>query len=102
MACPTVVPTKAGPASLHASTPSDGNAADRIHGKTMHWTWTDGPTAGTTHEHVFNDDGSMVWRLIDGPKSGKTGREKHYASEIVTDDFGIVSYRTQVIRSPWC
>ena len=92
IACTPVVPTRAGPASTHQSTPLDANGADRIHGKTMRWTWTDGPTAGTTHEHVFNADGTMVWRVLDGPKSGKTGREKKYASEKVTDEVGIVSY----------
>jgi hypothetical protein len=92
VACTPVVPTKAGPASLQQSTHDDGSGADRIRGKTMRWAWTDGPTAGTTHEHVFNADGSMVWRVIDGPKAGKTGREKKYASEIVTDDVGVVSH----------
>jgi hypothetical protein len=65
---------------------------NRIHGKTMRWTWNEGPTAGTTHEHVFNDDGSMVWRVIDGPRAGKSGREKQYTDEMMTGDMGVVSY----------
>jgi len=89
VACTPAVPTKAGPASISKS---DGKGGNRIHGKTMRWTWTEGPTAGTTHEHVFNDDGSMVWRVTDGPKAGKSGREKKYADEMMTDDVGVVSY----------
>jgi hypothetical protein len=58
----------------------------------MRWTWTAGPTAGTTHEHVFNEDGSMTWQVLNGPKSGKSGREKEYAEEMVTDEVGVVSY----------
>jgi hypothetical protein len=26
--------------------------AEKVRGKTMHWTWTEGPTKGATHEHV--------------------------------------------------
>lgn len=89
--CTPVIPTKAGPTSLQGATSAE-DAADRIRGKTMRWTWTKGPTAGTTHEHVFNDDGSMVWRVLDGPKSGKSGHEKEYAEGMVTDDVGVVSY----------
>jgi hypothetical protein len=36
-----------------------------IRGKTMRWTWTDGPTKGKTHEHVFGRDGTVTWREID-------------------------------------
>ena len=37
-----------------------------IRGKTMRWTWTDGPTKGKTHEHVFGRDGTVTWREVDG------------------------------------
>lgn len=90
--CRPTVPTKAGPAGPTGAATGSGNAQHRIRGTTMRWTWTAGPTAGTTHEHVFNEDGSMTWRVLDGPKSGKSGREKEYAAEMVSDDVGVVSY----------
>jgi hypothetical protein len=36
--------------------------AEAIRGTTMQWTWTDGPTRGKTHEHVFHEDGTVEWR----------------------------------------
>ena len=58
----------------------------------MRWTWTEGPTSGITHEHVFNEDGTMTWRVLDGPKSGKAGHEKKYGEEMIASDVGVVSY----------
>jgi hypothetical protein len=37
---------------------------DGIRGKTMLWTWIDGPTKGKTHEHVFARDGTVTWREV--------------------------------------
>jgi molybdenum cofactor biosynthesis protein MoaF len=36
--------------------------AGAIRGTTMRWAWTDGPTQGMVHEHVFHDDGTVEWR----------------------------------------
>ena len=36
--------------------------ADAIRGTTMRWAWTEGPTQGKVHEHVFHDDGTVEWR----------------------------------------
>lgn len=44
--------------------------ASAIRGTTMRWTWTDGPTKGKVHEHVFHDDGTVEWR--DGNAPAKT------------------------------
>jgi hypothetical protein len=33
-----------------------------IRGKIIRFKWTEGPTAGTTHEHVFHEDGTVEWR----------------------------------------
>ena len=35
--------------------------ADPIRGKTIRLTWTEGPTKGKTHEHVFHEDGTVEW-----------------------------------------
>ena len=33
---------------------------DSLIGKTVRWTFADGPVAGKTYEHTFNADGSVV------------------------------------------
>ncbi|MEP6687889.1 MAG: MoaF N-terminal domain-containing protein [Gemmatimonadales bacterium] len=43
--------------------------ASAVRGTTMRWTWTDGPTKGKVHEHVFHDDGTVEWH--DGGASAK-------------------------------
>ena len=35
--------------------------AGAIRGTTMRWAWTEGPTKGMVHEHVFHDDGTVEW-----------------------------------------
>lgn len=35
--------------------------AGRIRGTTMRWAWTDGPTQGKVHEHIFHDNGTVEW-----------------------------------------
>ena len=62
----------------------------RVSGKTIRFTWTDGPTTGESHEHRFHDDGSVEYR-----KAGSTAdyqREKRYAAERVSDEVDLVSY----------
>ncbi|HEY8258518.1 MAG TPA: hypothetical protein VIG08_12760 [Gemmatimonadales bacterium] len=46
--------------------------ADAIRGTTMQWTWTEGPTKGSVHEHVFHGDGTVEWREVGGKASGKS------------------------------
>jgi len=65
---------------------------DRLRGRTLRWTWTEGPTAGWTHEHVFNEDSTVVWRFIEGPQKGQSAHEKEYAAVKVADDVCVVSY----------
>jgi MoaF N-terminal domain len=40
---------------------ADIPTAGAIRGTTMRWTWTEGPTKGMVHEHVFHDDGTVEW-----------------------------------------
>lgn len=70
----------------------DAQQANRIRGKTLRWTWTEGPVAGTTHEHDFHQDGTVEWRVVDGPQAGHSAREKAYAAIKVADDVYLVSY----------
>ena len=44
--------------------------SNQVSGKTVRLSWIDGPTKGTTQEHVFHQDGAVVWRSI-----GKDGKK---------------------------
>jgi MoaF N-terminal domain len=65
-----------------------------IRGKTHRWTWTDGPTQGKIHEHVFHDDGTVEWRDADASqKAGSAPKERpEYAAIKVAEDVYVVSY----------
>ena len=49
--------------------------ADAIRGTTMRWAWTEGPTQGMVHEHVFHDDGTVEWRDAGSAPSKKPSKE---------------------------
>lgn len=42
-----------------------------IDGKTLRWTFEDGPTAGKTFEHTFGTDGTVTWRMIGDGRPAK-------------------------------
>jgi hypothetical protein len=42
-----------------------------IRGKTLRWTFTDGPMANKTFEHLFTEKGSVTFRSIEGTTKGK-------------------------------
>ncbi len=69
-----------------------GGRADPVRGHTIRWTWTEGPVAGVTHEHVFGTDGTVTWRVLSGPQQGHSGREDDYAVYPVSDSVYAVSY----------
>src|SRR5713101_45041 len=82
--------------------------SDRVRGKTIRWTYADGPMAGKTFEHTFGVDGTVAWRETDGgeknpkPTTNGTRREKtgkpqseakaKYQVAPVTDEVCAVSY----------
>jgi hypothetical protein len=77
--------------------------AGAIRGTTMRWAWTEGPTKGTVHEHVFHEDGTVEWHdaVSTPPKkpSKETGAHKSapperppYAAFEVTPEVFAVSY----------
>jgi phenolic acid decarboxylase len=66
--------------------------APEIRGKTIRFTWTEGPTKGKTHEHVFREDGTVEFRSIDGTEESKFTKEKEYAAMKVAEDVFLVSY----------
>lgn len=72
-------------------------------GRTIRWTFDDGPTAGTTYEHTFSPDGTVTWRDVSAkkapakPAEAKSGNGKDpegvpYASFEVAPDVHLVSY----------
>ena len=65
---------------------------DALRGQTVRWTFTDGPVNGTLFEHSFQDDGSVVWRVLEGQGKGASAQEKRYASMAVSADVTAVSY----------
>lgn len=69
-----------------------GSSPDSVRGRTIRWTWTEGPTAGVTHEHVFSDDGTVTWRVLSGPQEGHSAEEEEYEVFEVSKTVYVVSY----------
>ena len=76
-----------------------------VRGKTIRFTWMDGPTSGKTHEHVFHDDGTVEWRDANAPKAPAAERDAsagrpakkarvEYAAVRIADDVWLVSYQS--------
>lgn len=65
---------------------------DTLAGRTVRWTFVDGPTAGTTYEHRFGADGSIGFRGADKSGKGKFTMTKQGAVVKVDDDTFVVSY----------
>jgi len=61
-------------------------------GKTIRWTFVDGPVASSTFEYSFNEDGSVTWRIVEGEHKGYTAREKSYAAVRVNERTWAISY----------
>src|SRR5687768_15165882 len=68
-------------------------AGDPIRGKTLRWTFEDGPTAGTAFEHDFRTDGTVVFRGAGTPKDSAMAPPVPYGSARITDDVQVVSYK---------
>ncbi|MEO8453375.1 MAG: hypothetical protein ABI647_26550 [Gemmatimonadota bacterium] len=72
-------------------------------GRTLRWSFADGPTAGHTYEHTFNPDGTVVWHDIEGEKQKKPKAEPEtapkaptrYASFEVGPGLDLVSYLSE-------
>jgi len=79
---------------------------DPVRGKTIRWTYEDGPMAGKNFEHTFGTDGTVSWRETGGEERGakpppngkqKTGKpttepKAKYEVAAVNDDVCAVSY----------
>jgi hypothetical protein len=79
----------------------DVDRAAAIRGKTIRFVWTEGPTKGKTHEHVFHPDGTVTWSDPDTAKTAQpaasgaaaNAKEKpQYGATRVADEIYTVSY----------
>jgi|SRR4051812_39611194 hypothetical protein len=78
--------------------------AGAIRGTTMRWAWTEGPTKGMVHEHVFHDDGTVEWhdagsappkqssQKVEGGHASTRPERAPYAAFEVTSKVFAVSY----------
>lgn len=48
---------------------------DSLRGATIRWMFAEPPVAGMKFEHTFRDDGTLVWRVIEGPGKARRGRK---------------------------
>ena len=73
----------------------------RVRGKTIRLAWTEGPTKGTTQEHIFHKDGTVEWHAVDDVKKEKTpppaakkaeAEKPPYIALPLADDVCLVSY----------
>jgi hypothetical protein len=80
---------------------TDVQRATEVRGKTMRFVWTEGPTKGKTHEHVFHEDGTVEWRDADAappsatdeaPKPAAKKERVEYGAVKVSDDVLLASY----------
>lgn len=78
--------------SPNSSVNMRGSSPDSIRGRTIRWTWTEGPTAGVTHEHVFSKGGTVAWRVLSGPQEGHSAEEEEYELFEVSETVYAVSY----------
>jgi hypothetical protein len=83
-------------------------ARDLVRGRTIRWTYDDGPMAGKSFEHSFGDDGIVTWREAGRdkgtkpptngkPQSGKPATEAKARYEVaaINEDVCAVSYLSE-------
>ena len=70
----------------------EARPVNALTGKTIRWTFADGPVAGMTFEHDLHDDGSVTWRYVDGDHAGASAREKSCAAVKVNEQTWVLSY----------
>jgi phenolic acid decarboxylase len=70
-------------------------STDSMTGKTIRWTFNDGPTAGMTFEHTINADGSVDWCAVKEGRCGESTHEDEAAAVKVADGVFAVSYLSE-------
>ncbi len=64
---------------------------DPVRGKTIRWTYEDGPMKGKRFEHAFGTDGTVTWRDAAGT-AGPTEPSAKYQAMRITPDMYAVAY----------
>lgn len=64
---------------------------ERLVGKHIRWTWTDGPVKGSAQEHFFREDGSLQWASAGAEKKENQEEEKYSAFQ-ADENIHVVSY----------
>ncbi len=67
------------------------NAYAPLRGKIIRLTWTDGPTKGETHEHVFHQDSTVEWHR-DGDEKAASPERARFADFAIGADSCMFSY----------
>lgn len=65
-------------------------SVDPITGRTLRWSYADGPVAGKTFEHVFAVDGTVTYRELGSARPGESAARYEVAR--INDDVYAVSY----------
>ena len=55
--------------------------SNQVSGTTVRLSWTDGPTKGTTQEHVFHKDGTVEWHSIEKKRRKSQGSNRERRCE---------------------
>ena len=66
-----------------------------IRGKTVRWTFADGPMKDKLFEHTFGDDGSVTWRMPENEKPGQPGHARKSEIASLSEDVAAVSYLSE-------
>ena len=68
---------------------------DLVRGQTLRWTFTDGPTKGTTYEHRFGEDGVVHFHAVkphaDAKSDTQPDSKARYGSATISEDVCAVS-----------
>ena len=67
---------------------------DPVRGKTIRWSYDDGPVKGKLFEHTFGTDGKVAYREPGAPTAGGGGEEPSipYNVEVIDEHVYAVSY----------
>jgi molybdenum cofactor biosynthesis protein MoaF len=64
---------------------------DPVRGKSVRWTYEDGPVKGKHFEHTFAGDGSVTWREVGG-RPGEGEPSAKYQAMWIAPDVYLVAY----------
>lgn len=69
---------------------NDSIPTDPFRGTIQRWSLDTGPLAGTTCDLAYNEDWSLGWRMVAGPRQGQLGRARQFMMKPVRSMFYLV------------